>query len=79
MEQIARDYAAGKLLTGEVKKRLGDVVAEVVKHHQEARAEIDDATVRRFMDPTREETRKGRLSFFSTLAFSRAFRVVLWI
>ena len=32
-------------------------VAEVVKQHQEARAEIDDATVRRFMDPTREELR----------------------
>jgi len=57
LEQIGKDYAAGKLLTGEVKKRLGDVVAEIVLEHQKARAEIDDETLMRFMDPSREELR----------------------
>lgn len=36
LERIGEDYAAGKLLTGEVKKRLGDVVSEIVREHQEA-------------------------------------------
>jgi len=53
--RIGEAYAAGELLTGEVKKRLGDVVAEVVREHQEARARVDDALVHRFMDPTRTE------------------------
>jgi len=56
-----RSIPTGKMLTGEVKKRLGDVVTEIVKKHQEARKSVDDDVVRRFMDPTREEL-KGKSS-----------------
>ncbi|CAK8992461.1 unnamed protein product [Durusdinium trenchii] len=69
LERIGEDYAAGKLLTGEVKKRLGDVVSEIVREHQEARARIEDATVERFMDPAREELRS---SFAKKLATEAA-------
>jgi len=55
LEQIGEEYAAGRMMTGEVKKRLGDVVAEIVKEHQEARAKVDDAMVERFFDPNRAE------------------------
>lgn len=52
---IGKEYSAGRLLTGEVKKRLGDVVWELVHEHQEARTKVDDAMLERFMDPRRSE------------------------
>jgi len=61
LESIGKDYAEGKMLTGEVKKRLADVLAELVKEHQEARAKVDDDVVMRFMDPDRPEL-QGRWS-----------------
>lgn len=61
LARIGEAYHTGKMLTGEVKKRLGDVVTEIVKKHQEARKSVDDDVVRRFMDPTREEL-KGKSS-----------------
>jgi tryptophanyl-tRNA synthetase len=58
LAQIGEDYSSGKMLTGEVKKRLGDVVAEIVEQHQKAREAVDDDLVRKFMDPNREELKK---------------------
>jgi len=58
LEQIGKAYASGEMMTGEVKKRLGDVVAELVEKHQAARKEVDDELVLRFMDPNREELRR---------------------
>lgn len=55
LSQIGEAYAGGKMLTGEVKKRLGQVVAEMVEEHQAARKKVDDKTVHRFMDPSRAE------------------------
>jgi len=55
---IGQEYSAGRMLTGEVKKRLGDVVWELVHEHQEARAKVDDAMLERFMDPLRSELRE---------------------
>lgn len=55
LERIGKAYASGEMLTGEIKKILGDVLAEVVRVHQEARAKVDDAMVARFMDPHRAE------------------------
>ncbi|CAE7882584.1 WARS1, partial [Symbiodinium microadriaticum] len=34
LEKIGTEYAAGRMLTGEVKKRLADVVGEIVVEHQ---------------------------------------------
>mmetsp|Transcript_31141 Transcript_31141/g.72508 ORF Transcript_31141/g.72508 Transcript_31141/m.72508 type:complete len:484 (+) Transcript_31141:72-1523(+) len=61
LEEIGQEYAAGRMLTGEVKKRLGDVLEEIVKEHQAARAKVDDQMVWRFMDPERAEL-QGRWS-----------------
>jgi len=55
LAQIGQEYSAGRMLTGEVKKRLGDVVWELVSEHQEARTKVDDAMLERFMDPYRSE------------------------
>ena len=41
LERIGEEYSAGRMLTGEVKKRLGDVVAEVVREHQDRDSEED--------------------------------------
>lgn len=43
------DYAAGRMLTGEVKKALIEILTEMTKAHQEARAAVTDEDVRRFM------------------------------
>jgi len=59
VQSIGEKYSTGKMLTGEVKKRLGDVVAVLVKQHQEARAKVDDDMVKRFMDPRRKELIEG--------------------
>lgn len=57
LKHIGESYRTGRMLTGEVKKRLGDVMAEIILAHQAARLRVDDATVQRFMDPTRAELR----------------------
>lgn len=62
LERIGEAYSKGELLTGEVKKILGDVVAEIVKEHQAIRAKTDDATVLRFMDPKREELQRWKVA-----------------
>mmetsp|Transcript_22184 Transcript_22184/g.45707 ORF Transcript_22184/g.45707 Transcript_22184/m.45707 type:complete len:126 (-) Transcript_22184:28-405(-) len=60
LEKIGTEYAAGRMLTGEVKKRLADVVGELVVEHQDARTKVDDEVLRRFMDPAREELKQWR-------------------
>ncbi|KAG5192156.1 tryptophan--tRNA ligase [Tribonema minus] len=47
--QIGEDYAAGRLLTGQVKKRLVEVLWEVVGKHQRLRAAVTDEQLERFM------------------------------
>ena len=61
LDAIGKAYSSGEMLTGEIKKRLADVLAEIVKEHQAARAEVTDEVVHRFMDPERPELR-GRWS-----------------
>ncbi|CEM21761.1 unnamed protein product [Vitrella brassicaformis CCMP3155] len=58
LKRIGDDYAAGRLLTGEVKQKLVDVLQPIIKAHQDARAKITDEDVRSFMDPTRFEGKK---------------------
>ncbi|KAH9610249.1 hypothetical protein KSS87_001299 [Heliosperma pusillum] len=49
LEHIKREYGAGRLLTGEVKKRLTEVLTEVVERHRRARAAVTDEMVDAFM------------------------------
>lgn len=43
------EYAAGRMLTGEVKKILIGILTGMTKAHQDARAAVTDEDVRRFM------------------------------
>jgi len=52
--RIGEEYAAGRLLTGEVKKILADVLTEIIEKHKAARAQVTDETVKHFMNPHRE-------------------------
>ncbi|GAA6046199.1 Tryptophan--tRNA ligase, cytoplasmic [Rhodotorula toruloides] len=54
VEQIAQDYRAGKLLTGELKQKTIALLQEFVKAFQERRAAVTDDLVRQFMDPERK-------------------------
>eukprot|EP00397_Hematodinium_sp_SG-2012_P014841 GEMP01015101.1.p1 GENE.GEMP01015101.1~~GEMP01015101.1.p1 ORF type:complete len:581 (+),score=126.03 GEMP01015101.1:184-1926(+) len=55
--RIGEQYGSGQLLTGEVKKILSDLLADIVTKHKEAREKVSDETVRHFMDPTRATLR----------------------
>uniref|UniRef100_A0A803LBE0 Tryptophan--tRNA ligase, cytoplasmic n=1 Tax=Chenopodium quinoa TaxID=63459 RepID=A0A803LBE0_CHEQI len=49
LEHVKTEYGAGRMLTGEVKKRLIDVLSEMVERHQRARAAVTDEMVDAFM------------------------------
>ncbi|XP_031109897.1 tryptophan--tRNA ligase, cytoplasmic [Ipomoea triloba] len=49
LEHIRKEYGAGRMLTGEVKKRLIEVITEVVERHRRARAAVTDEMVDAFM------------------------------
>lgn len=49
LEAIGKKYAAGEMLTGEVKGRLVQVLQEIVGEHQKARASVTDEVVERYM------------------------------
>ncbi|KNA17546.1 hypothetical protein SOVF_079050 [Spinacia oleracea] len=49
LEHIKTEYGAGRLLTGEVKKRLIDVLTEMVERHQRVRSAVTDEMVDAFM------------------------------
>lgn len=51
LEQIRQDYSSGKLLTGELKKILIDVLQDLVKQHQQRRTDVSLDVVRQFMTP----------------------------
>jgi len=51
LKTIGEEYAAGRMLTGQVKKRLIEILQEIVKTHQEARAKITDERVKDFTTP----------------------------
>jgi tryptophanyl-tRNA synthetase len=48
---FVRDYSSGKLLTGELKKILLEVLQELVVQHQEPRKEVTLDVVQQFMTP----------------------------
>ncbi|XP_002530195.2 tryptophan--tRNA ligase, cytoplasmic [Ricinus communis] len=49
LEHIKKEYAAGRMLTGEVKKRLAEVLTEIVERHRVARSAVTDEMVDAFM------------------------------
>ncbi|KAL6071015.1 Tryptophan--tRNA ligase, cytoplasmic [Balamuthia mandrillaris] len=53
LKQIHDDYKSGKMLTGEIKKELVQVLTPLILEHQEARKAITEETVRAFMTPRR--------------------------
>ncbi|EKM55956.1 uncharacterized protein PHACADRAFT_256928 [Phanerochaete carnosa HHB-10118-sp] len=58
---MGADYRAGRLLTGEMKKKCIEVLQEYVKTFQENKAKVTDEVVKAFMDPHRKiEPRFGR-------------------
>lgn len=42
MPCLFQEYGEGSMLTGDVKKRLGEVLTELVERHQRARATVTD-------------------------------------
>lgn len=49
---IGREYASGRMLSGEIKAELITVISEVVTGHQARRAAVTDAHVDAFMSTT---------------------------
>ncbi|EPS64641.1 hypothetical protein M569_10138, partial [Genlisea aurea] len=49
LEHIRSEYGSGRMLTGEVKKRLIEVLSELVQRHGRARASVTDEMVDAFM------------------------------
>ncbi|XP_019462109.1 PREDICTED: tryptophan--tRNA ligase, cytoplasmic [Lupinus angustifolius] len=49
LEHIKKEYGAGRMLTGEVKQRLVEVLTELVERHRRARASVTDEMVDAFM------------------------------
>lgn len=53
LKNIAHEYGSGRMMSSEIKKRVTEVVWEVIKEHQEARSLITDEIVELFMNPNR--------------------------
>lgn len=51
LEEIRRDYTAGKLLTGNLKKELIELLQQLVTELQERRSQVTDEVVQQFMTP----------------------------
>ncbi|KAF2587439.1 hypothetical protein F2Q70_00037729 [Brassica cretica] len=51
LEHIKKEYGEGRMTTGDVKKRLVQVVTEIVERHRMARAAVTDEMVDAFMTP----------------------------
>lgn len=49
LNHIKEEYGSGRMLTGEVKKRLVEVLSEMVERHRKARAAVTDEMVDAFM------------------------------
>ncbi|GJS79498.1 hypothetical protein Tco_0729379 [Tanacetum coccineum] len=49
LERIGKEYGSGRMLTGDIKKRLVQVLSELVERHQAAWALVTDEMVDAFM------------------------------
>ena len=50
LEQIRSDYSSGKMLSGEVKKILIDILQKLVLNHQKKREKISDDIINKFFE-----------------------------
>ena len=50
LEQIAKDYSSGALLTGEVKKELIGILQTFVAEHQERRKLVTEEVIKQYME-----------------------------
>jgi tryptophanyl-tRNA synthetase len=50
-KEIGEEYAAGRMLTGEVKAELIEILQKLVARHQRARSKVTLEVVRAFMEP----------------------------
>ncbi|XP_034192925.2 tryptophanyl-tRNA synthetase [Osmia lignaria lignaria] len=51
LEQLRKGYTSGKILTGELKKELINILQPLVAAHQETRNKLTDETVKQYMIP----------------------------
>ncbi|RDD44842.1 Tryptophan--tRNA ligase, cytoplasmic [Trichoplax sp. H2] len=51
LAKIEKEYSSGEMLSGELKKRLIQILQGIVKTHQEKRSQITDDIAREFMRP----------------------------
>jgi len=51
LEQLREGYTSGAVLSGEMKKRCCQVLCDVVRKHQIARANVTDEAIKEFMRP----------------------------
>lgn len=51
LERIRKEYSSGRMLTGQIKKILIDVLTALVVRHQQARALVSDEMVKTFFTP----------------------------
>lgn len=51
LEKIRKDYTAGKMLTGDLKKELIVILQKLVGEHQEKRKKVTEETVKSFLTP----------------------------
>ncbi|KAJ8555319.1 hypothetical protein K7X08_012815 [Anisodus acutangulus] len=49
LDHIRKEYGSGRMLTGEIKKRLVEVLTDLVERHRRARAAVTDEMVDAFM------------------------------
>lgn len=54
LKHIAQEYRAGRMMTSEIKKRVTEVIWNVLSAHQSARSQITNEVVHTFMNPNRE-------------------------
>lgn len=54
LKHYAIEYQSGRMMTSEIKKKVTEVIWEVLREHQEARQQVSDEIVQLFMNPNRE-------------------------
>jgi tryptophanyl-tRNA synthetase len=59
LNRIREEYSSGRMLTGEIKKELVDVLTPIVLEHQRARLAVTDEVVKTFLTPRRLEFGKN--------------------
>jgi tryptophanyl-tRNA synthetase len=55
LQRIREEYSSGRMLTGQIKQELVDVLTPLVLEHQRARAAVTDDVVRAFLTPRKLE------------------------